>query len=131
MYPRNSKYFVPVGERRVLISLATDLDESHIAKEIDEMVNLCPDNEIQDAVIMSFSGFTFLKVDKTSVKTKLEHTELLDPENGFDQLIDILSKSIPPLSDDEKRFFDDLKGSECMVEIDGADIGLMPFVLDY
>jgi len=97
-FPRVHDYFIPVGNGKVLISLATHLDKDDVAEmAIARVVKMVSDGETQDVCILSLQHVIIVKIDKSSCPTKVTRSALLtilnDEEGcmGADALIATLS----------------------------------------
>jgi hypothetical protein len=97
-FPREPEYFIPVGNRQVLISLATDLDDEQIAEvAIAKVVDRISEGSTQTACILSLQHAIIVEIDKSCHPTKVIRTRILrtlDVETGregADALIATLS----------------------------------------
>ena len=99
-YARDTEYFIPAGGRKVLISLATHLDDPYIAQmAIAKVVKLCREGQIQDACILNFERCIILQINRTSkaiIKVlRTAPLRMLDVSRtpGLDSLIALLSNN--------------------------------------
>jgi hypothetical protein len=77
-FPRQPEYFIPVGNRQVLISLATHFDNHRIAEmAIAKVVERIPDGSAQTACILSLQHAIILEIDKSCQPTKVKRTKIL------------------------------------------------------
>lgn len=75
---RQPEYFIPVGNRQVLISLATHLDNHQIAEmAIAKVVERISHESVQTACILSLQHAIILEIDKSCQPTKVKRTKTL------------------------------------------------------
>jgi len=101
-FPRESEYYIRIGDRRILISLATHLEMENVLKmAVAKVVQLSDVDVIQVACILSLQHVVIVTVDKTTSSVKVTHTKPLelfgDKSEGGKALIVTLSPIIPHL----------------------------------
>lgn len=101
-FPRQSEYYIPITNGKVLISLAIHLDKENIFKmAVAKVIRLTPEGKYQVACIISLEHVVIVNVDKTSTPIKVSHTKLLnilDDNEGGKTLIATLSPFAPRLA---------------------------------
>ena len=95
-FPREPNYYVPVGDGKVLISLATHLEIADILKmAVAKVITMSKDNTTTTACILSLKHVVIVDVVKTPTSVKTTHTEPLElfgeTSLGRKSLIAILS----------------------------------------
>ena len=94
--PTEPDYYVLTGTNKVLVSLATNLDEvDTVEVAVAKIINLTPEGTVQVACIISLQYIVIVNIDKTSPQVIVTHTQPLDYGVGMKALIATLS---PPYS---------------------------------
>lgn len=79
-FPRQPDYYIPAGNRRVLISLATDLDDDDLQDirkmSIGKVIKLTKDQATAVACVISLTHVIIVNIDRTD-GIKVTHTEPL------------------------------------------------------
>jgi hypothetical protein len=77
-FPRSRDYFIPVGDGKVLISLAVHLDNEVVRQmAIARVIELVKEGELQTACILSVKHVVIVKVDKRHHPAKIAYTKPL------------------------------------------------------
>ena len=97
-YPRGTEYFVTAGsgDKQVLISLCTHLDNEEVMKmAVAKVAQMVEEGEMLTACIMSLNDIVIVTVDQTNESMKVTHTKPLplfgDDFEGRRSLIAIMS----------------------------------------
>ena len=102
--PSTPQYYVFVGIKKILVSLAVNLDIDDVVKmEVAKVVNLTPPGAVQEACIISIKHVVFVTVNKTSPQVSVTRTpveSLALDSDGLAALIATFSSLKTPYEDD-------------------------------
>jgi len=77
-FPPTAEYFIPVGNGKVLISLATHLDQDQVVEmAIAKIVEKVSEGSKQTACILSLQHTVIVEIDKSCRLVKVKRTKLL------------------------------------------------------